>query len=115
MIGVGNRDSYVGNDAKSKRSIPTCKYPIGHDIVTKWCGVEGIWSHPFYIELCVAFHSLIQHHVLLTEDPRNSKISRKKSQHYLICMRVQQTADGRVDWLNSMHGVKVNASVECSW
>ncbi|KAK5155578.1 actin [Recurvomyces mirabilis] len=51
MIGMGQKDSYVGDEAQSKRGILTLRYPIEH-------GVE----HP----------------VLLTEAPINPKSNREK-------------------------------------
>jgi actin len=75
MIGMGNRDKFVGDEAQAKRGILSIKYPIEHGIVTNWDDLETLWAHAVYNELRIDPTELP---FLLTEAPFNPKKNREK-------------------------------------
>lgn len=74
MMGMSQKDSYVGNEAQSKRGILILKYPIEHSIVTNWDDMK-IWHHPFDNELLVALEECS---MLVTKVPLNPKVYHEK-------------------------------------
>ena len=106
MVGMGQKDSYVGDEAQSKRGILTLKYPIEHGIITNWDDMEKVRGYFCMFSFWVFLHiwnwvpdilslvpvSQIWHHTfynelrvapeehptLLTEAPLNPKANREK-------------------------------------
>ena len=75
MVGMAEKECYVGDEAQSKRGKMWMKFPIDQGMVTNWDDMEAIWHHTFYNELRVAPE---EHPILMSETLLNPKSNRER-------------------------------------
>ena len=75
MVGFAARDTYVGDDAQSKRGIFALKHPIKNGVVENWDDTEKLLSYIFRDDLRV---DPTEHPILLTDSPLGPKANREK-------------------------------------
>lgn len=75
MVGMDQKDSYVGAEAQQKRNLLYISNPIEHGHIVDWDAMEKIWSHTYENELVV---DATEHPIMLTEPPANNKADRVK-------------------------------------
>ncbi|KAL0486518.1 actin, partial [Acrasis kona] len=72
---IGGRDTYVGEQAQSRRGLLAMRSPIEHGVVTNWDDMELLMKHTFNNELQIFPED---HAALITEPPFNSDVSKQK-------------------------------------
>jgi len=75
MVGMGQKQCYIGEECQSKRGVLSISYPLQYGIVINWNDMEKIWHHTLYNELRTTAEGK---KVLLTEAPLNPKVNREK-------------------------------------
>ncbi|KAM8927511.1 actin-5-like [Pelodytes ibericus] len=75
MVGAGQKDFYVGEEAQSMRGVLSLIYPVEHGIITCWEDMEKIWRHVYDCELQIKSS---EKPVLLSEAPLNPLHNREK-------------------------------------
>eukprot|EP00121_Abeoforma_whisleri_P000249 Awhi_evm2s224 len=81
MVGMGQKDSYIGDEAQSKRGILTMKYPVERGHVTNWDDLEKILHHSFYNELRVCPEETV---VIVSQPTDVSTASQQKLRQILF-------------------------------
>eukprot|EP00026_Physarum_polycephalum_P018969 Phypoly_transcript_20777.p1 GENE.Phypoly_transcript_20777~~Phypoly_transcript_20777.p1 ORF type:complete len:167 (+),score=21.43 Phypoly_transcript_20777:120-620(+) len=76
MLGMGNKEIYIGDEAQSQRGMLSLKYPMQHGLATNWDDMEKIWDQMFFNELRI--HPA-EHPILLTDAPLNPAANREKT------------------------------------
>ena len=76
MLGVSQKDHYIGEEAIQKKGVLNIRYPIAHGKVTDWDDMTRVWQYTFYSMLRVDPKECAG--VLLTEAPLQPKAMREK-------------------------------------
>jgi len=75
MVGLDQKEVYVGDEAQQRRGVLHVDYPIDHGKIVNWDSMEKIWHHIIYNELRVTAE---EHPVLITEGSISPLQNREK-------------------------------------
>ncbi len=76
MVGLDQKDVYIGDEAKEKKGVLKIDCPIERGIIKDWDDMEKVWNHTIYQEMKTTPE---EQAVLLTEPPLNPKENREKT------------------------------------
>ena len=56
MVGLDQKEVYVGEEAQQKRGVLRIENPIEHGIVKNWDDMEKLWNYTFHekLEVCIS-------------------------------------------------------------
>ncbi len=75
MVGLDQKDVYIGEEAREKRGVLKLESPIERGIIKDWDDMEKVWNHTIYQEMKTTPE---EQAILLTEPPLNPKENREK-------------------------------------
>jgi actin-related protein len=75
MVGLDQKEVYVGKEAIDKRNVLRIKNPIVQGRVENWDDMEKVWHHTLYNELRI---SPEEHPIIMTETNTNPRENREK-------------------------------------
>ncbi|XP_063284159.1 uncharacterized protein LOC134569180 [Pelobates fuscus] len=75
IVGAGQRDYYIGEEAQERRGILSLSYPVEHGVVTSWDDMELIWSYGYNNNLKI---NASDRPLLVSEVPLNPCFNREK-------------------------------------
>ncbi|XP_030076995.1 actin-85C-like [Microcaecilia unicolor] len=81
MVGVSQKDFYIGDEAQAKRGILSIKYPVEHGIVRSWEDMELIWQNVYDNDLRIRSSD---RPILVTEVPLNPLSNRERMTELLF-------------------------------
>ncbi|XP_063298721.1 uncharacterized protein LOC134586809 [Pelobates fuscus] len=75
IVGAGQRDYYIGEEAQVRRGILSLNYPVDQGVVTSWDDMELIWRYGYSNNLDI---NACDRPVLVSEVPLNPRVNREK-------------------------------------
>ncbi len=81
MVGMDQRQHYVGDEAISKRGVLNVRYPIVRGMVENWDDMELVFDFLFEDELMINTN---EHPMLFTEPPNNVRANREQLLHLMF-------------------------------
>ena len=75
MVGMDQKDAYIGDEAQSKRGVLSLKYPVQRGMVRNFDDFEKVMWHCFYNELRVVPE---EHPVVMADTPLTPSTSRER-------------------------------------